>query len=334
MVKTSSSQTAYAWTKSSIPATLVSVSSNDVGDQLVSATGKSFGSLFVGDNNATASSTGYTNSITWTKLTGAPTADYTQVTNTGSGQFIAACASESLGSYATNNGIFLSTDFGNTFLFKVITTDSQSWYGIAMNATSQYILTYNGNTELWLSKDFGSSFQQITSIINYEIVSVAISYIGNCMAVGINTGTIWVSQDYGSNWLQLLDLPIGVWNSISINSNGTTIVASEYYTGVYLITYDSKQRKYIIKKPSTSSPINCSSVKFIETTATIVASQANGSLYLSNNLTSSWTPLYQGYKPLNWTSITANSIGSIITAVNDSNFDGQDYYTATLTFIE
>ena len=133
-----------------------------------------------------------------------------------------------------------------------MTTNSLAWQTTAMNSTGQYMLAGTNNTVLYLSTNSGSywniiagqaysnaAYGQGLPTVTGSWYTSAISSTGQYMATGLYGGAFYFSQNYGQKWTAYSNSPLSNslnWQSMSMSSNGSAIVASANASNVYNIT--------------------------------------------------------------------------------------------------
>lgn len=119
-----------------------------------------------------------------------------------------------------------STDFSN---------------GIATSDSGAIIYSlHTGNKVFKRSRNYGQSWEDVATPLNFYASSQRISTSGNGAVVAIADagGFIWISQDYGDNWVKKTnvisstypgfgDEGLGFWGRIWVSTTGSTIFVAE-----------------------------------------------------------------------------------------------------------
>ncbi len=142
----------------------------------------------------------------------------------------------SAGSSNAFNGIYKSTDSGDTFSRTAETNDifnsTQAWYDLALTVSSEdENIIYVGVLDIWKSTDGGDNFSQMNQWNNYFQTSYThadihfLRFIDGKFFAGTDGG-IYVSTDEGNNFTDLTkNLAISQFYRISVASDKLDVVA-------------------------------------------------------------------------------------------------------------
>ena len=169
---------------------------------------------------------------TWVK-TSAPSNNWSSICISSSGQYLAACV--------LSGNIYTSSDYGGTWV--QTSTQPMPAIKICSSSSGQYLATYiyssyNSHT-IYTSNNYGATWVQ-TSVTYENLISICSSSSGQYLAATGNNifnggnGYIYTSSDYGETWV-LSSVPTSIpYNGISINSNGSQLVAIADVGGIYI----------------------------------------------------------------------------------------------------
>ena len=150
--------------------------------------------------------------------------------NTDSTQ-LKAIAVSSDGNYRTvvTRNVYVSSDSGSTWDNKSSGSISGqlSWNAVAMSSNGQYQLVAGGATDVFLSKNFGFSWDlsgpPTPSGTYRDWTSVSISSNGGFLAVAERGGHVYASNDFGVNWQDITSGAAAgslAWQSLAISDDG------------------------------------------------------------------------------------------------------------------
>ena len=132
--------------------------------------------------------------------------------------------------------VYISRDGGNTFdrVTEAALTHSNVWAKhIAMSRDGRYILISayygGGGTGLFLSKDYGQSWERISGLIDDGFyLPVDMSSDGKYMIVGQDKNSyVYISRDYGVSWHKVESLGYGkTWGDVNIAKDNPAIMAA------------------------------------------------------------------------------------------------------------
>jgi hypothetical protein len=112
----------------------------------------------------------------------------------------------------TDNGIYLSTDYGNIWTVKI----GGSWTGVAMSSDGKIQTATVGGGQIYVSTDYGSTWVAKDSSRSWG--SVAMSSDGKIQTAAVGGGQIYVSTDYGNIWTAKESSR--TWSRIAMSSDG------------------------------------------------------------------------------------------------------------------
>ena len=140
----------------------------------------------------------------------------------------------------TINGIYLSTDYGNTWEQDItLNSNIELNNDINTNFISTMAMDLSGicislsiaNIGIYTTKNKGAGWSK--SLDNKNIVSISIDNSGKYICAvsslyDLNNGSIFISSNYGDTFVKS-NTPIKDWKTIKISGNGKKIYASCYY---------------------------------------------------------------------------------------------------------
>lgn len=152
--------------------------------------------------------------------------------------------------------IYISSDYGESFDNKKELTHNSSYAGnsaintSAINDSGQYMIMAEKNNGVWMSTDYGETWNLKFNAVNssgnlYTISTIvdrvdwrgsAMSRDGSLIVLTGKDDYIYVSKDYGENWYQLTEFGTKDWRKMSINTSNE----------VYLTEYNGKLYKFNI----------------------------------------------------------------------------------------
>jgi hypothetical protein len=133
-----------------------------------------------------------------------------------SGQYQSA----SIDSVDSSGGIYISNNYGNTWIKNPTSSTAQPWKSVTISASGQYqtAVVYAGS--IWISNNYGNLWIEKSSYM-YEWWSVSISASGQYQtAVEINSDGIWRSTDYGNTWTLSAGTTSQNWVSVAVSASG------------------------------------------------------------------------------------------------------------------
>lgn len=120
---------------------------------------------------------------------------------------------------------FFSSDFGQNFDLINSNVGAFGWLGAAMSATGQYIVLCSYGY-VYVSSDFGASFNAIFAIGFAYWSSVAISASGRYIWAVVNNGTSFTSGNFGSSWSSASGIPSVSNVAVSGSGQYVTLVSN------------------------------------------------------------------------------------------------------------
>jgi hypothetical protein len=139
-----------------------------------------------------------------------------------------------------SNSITLVTKGGSkppsapNFVQVASTVSSTRYFGVAISDSGQYILSAVALTTgqptsalLYLSTNFGSTFNSISGFSTFQNYSCAMSGSGQYMVMLVNGGFMYRSGDYGSTWQQVTNISTTQnWTGVSLSKDGKYCLAN------------------------------------------------------------------------------------------------------------
>lgn len=159
-------------------------------------------------------------------------AGFRRISSSTSGQYIAIMNNEGY--------VFTSNDFGVNFTRRVVSSQIYAGYfaDIEISGNGQKIIVPTDARlgKVYLSTDYGVSFQEFTNLPEKNWTTVEISGDGNTLVAAAMGDNIWTSRDSGSTWnMSVFGLAprYKSWGSASISYDGAMIgVTRNGYTVV------------------------------------------------------------------------------------------------------
>lgn len=196
--------------------------------------------------------------VTWNVTTALSDIRWSGITSDGSGQNLAACwglgnitvsndggrswhnsgapvdswmevVSDLSGAhlYATTFGGYLyrSADSGQTWASVQLLSDFSASSTLATSGDGQVVAVPFYSGPVFVSTDYGVSFDQVTTGNNFWTSVAVDSNVGNQIALTNGLGTVSISTSYGQNWtvLQAPDYP---WQTITSSADGQYLAAA------------------------------------------------------------------------------------------------------------
>jgi hypothetical protein len=95
--------------------------------------------------------------------------------------------------------------------------------------SGQYIAVPSATGKIWVSSDYGATWNAITAAGSRDWYDIKVSATGQYMAAVVNNGDIWASSDYGQTWVNQTEgttLSNRDYSFIEISDDGKYILAS------------------------------------------------------------------------------------------------------------
>ena len=202
-----------------------------------------------------------------------------------SGNNVAMSANGSVLYYTDyQTGVHVSTDGGSIWTQTSIPAIPSGFYNITCSADGATALCSVNNDGVYISRDTGASWILNTSLpIGVIWSTLSVSGDGKIMVVSVNLGGVYTSRDYGTTWTESVSLTNTMWNSISINTNGSRIIAVDLYEGIYIFNGASTPTG------TSKSPYN----------AATILRQAELAVAKNNELVQQVNSAYNNYSQLN-----------------------------------
>lgn len=179
------------------------------------------------------------NGITWEKSSKF-TKDWLKITSNSEGNILAAIS---------ETEVWVSTDYGQNWS-KSKSLEERRVYSIssiASNSEGNILLISVTRGNLWISKDTGSTWKEITSTGDIkQWSSVTSNSKGDILAATDLGGNIWISKNYGETWKEHLDNHVkknNYWSSIVSNRKGDKLAAC----GANIIMIDQFLTNWVIQ---------------------------------------------------------------------------------------
>jgi photosystem II stability/assembly factor-like uncharacterized protein len=213
---------------------------------------------------------------------------------------------------STNNFVYISNDFGNTWILS--TGSNGNWSDVSISNDGKYIIV-GGRDISKINSNSGNGFWQNLDF-NTNFVKVAMSDDGGYQTLARRSlSSLRRSASYGESFLSVG--PSKIWSAVSMSKNGeyqTALASGEYI-------YVSNNYGLTWLPVMTGIRENWSDVKVSSNGQFQFASVLGGNLYFSNNYGQFWS----GINLIkNWRAVSLNDNASILTAVSSM---GNVYYS-------
>jgi photosystem II stability/assembly factor-like uncharacterized protein len=208
--------------------------------------------------------------------------------------------------------IYTSNDYGVTWNSR--TTTGLNWRSASISSTGQYQLAVGGNSIIWVSVDFGNTWNAVETSRNW--FDVAISSSGQYISATVNNGYIYTSN---------IALPAGTVDQYSYSLGRLNNVASVFTNVIIPSTYGATW------SPNSSIGYwNTNRWKGVSVSAdglyqtAVSTNTGNGTIYTSSNYGVNWTARESSR---DWYSVSVSSTGLYQTAVagNTPIYTSSDY---------
>jgi photosystem II stability/assembly factor-like uncharacterized protein len=219
-------------------------------------------------------------------------------------------------------------DFGNNF--GIALNIKENWLAICMSSTGQFQTAIEEFGNIYVSTDYGQTWN-----INYNIGNAMSNCVGMSETGKYQTASngvhIYTSNNYGATWMEVYSLgSSNVFVCISLNGRYQTVVScgdTIYQSRNFGLTWEN-----ILTDP------NSDLYNSIETFPTAGCAMsftgeiqviASENIYLSTNFGHTWNPIFtdDDFIEKNWDSIAISSDGSYQTALDS----GGDIYVSSDT---
>ena len=150
-----------------------------------------------------------------------------------SGQYLTFCTNS-----GSSNFVYTSSNYGKSFVQNTTITSNNGFQGMAMSASGQYQTLGSNDLNLYISTDYGQTWQTPTTGLSYTSNAISISASGQYQVVG-SFEQILYSSDYGNNWnvISISNLRFCYGISISASGQYISIVGdNSYYNSSYIFT--------------------------------------------------------------------------------------------------
>jgi hypothetical protein len=138
-----------------------------------------------------------------------------------SGQYVTFCTNRNPYNY-----VYTSSNYGKSFIQNSTITSANGFQGIAMSASGQYQTLSSNYPHLYISSDYGQTWNFPTTGSTYGSSAISISASGQYQVAG-SFEEIYYSKDYGNNWSVISVSNSGSFTGISISASGQYISATE-----------------------------------------------------------------------------------------------------------
>lgn len=200
---------------------------------------------------------------------------------------------------------------------------SGSWKAVAGSEDGVIVYAAEGDSNIFVSEDAGSTWRTDLSSTVESWVSIASSVVGDILFAVTASGTVYQSIDYGSNLGVLPDISSELgWTSVACSSNAQYVIAAEASGGTVYYNTSGGLGAW-------TSSVSVSGIGALAVSANlsaIIASQSYGGagyVYVSTDGAGTWTNV--GLPLLNWSGVAANASGNILMA---AAYDGAVYVSS------
>ena len=136
-----------------------------------------------------------------------------------SGQYLTFCTNS-----GSSNFVYTSSNYGKSFVQNSRITNANGFQGMAMSASGQYQTLSSNYPYLYISSDYGQTWNLPTTGSTYGSSAISISASGQYQVLG-SFNQIYYSKDYGNNWTVISINSIGACYGTSISASGQYISA-------------------------------------------------------------------------------------------------------------
>jgi hypothetical protein len=247
------------------------------------------------------------------------------VTTSADGTKLAIAGSKPNGDY-----IYTSADSGATWTAQ-LGSGKHAWYAVSSSADGMKIFAadaglnssgvINGTGYLYLSKDRGSTWTQLTSGGQHFWTSISASADGSVITAGDFNGYTYVSRDSGNTWNQQVNLgSSGAW-IVNTSGDGSKLTVA-HYTGLIYRNIPSCPwtPETTLGKHNWTSITSSADGGFLAATTDSLPDPTNsvfsGTIFTANGKCGtgwSWTPQYTAGQRF-WMSITSSFDGTKLLA--------------------
>ena len=275
--------------------------------------------------------------VTWAEnnptLNTPPTGDigWRAIASNADGDRIVAVSREPTGFDPSQNNIWLSSNYGETFSIQtdpaVSITSTSFWRAVASNDTGATLVAGTEGGATYRSIDFGSTWAGPVSVGN-DLRCLTCQTAGGgptntkfaatTDTGGGGTGNIWTSTDSGATWTQRnLGLPGNQpppgqqWRGIASNGDGTKLVAVIEAGDIWRST-DSGATWDAMAAFATTPPtlnLNWQDIASSSDGTVLVAVPEGGNIWKSTNSGTDWIEDTTVGDIKDWRSVASNAVG-------------------------
>jgi photosystem II stability/assembly factor-like uncharacterized protein len=183
------------------------------------------------------------------------------------------------------------------------------------------LATGNGNDEIYVSNDYGSTFHAVTRTDSINLYSTVMNQAGDRIFVGQSVGVLFVSKDYGASFAPQSTVPYtGYYSTMSCNEDCSYLLATST-TGVTLSTDTG------VSWNTTALPRNSDYSTVLSGSGQYqFAAGYRQNIYRSQDFGTTWSTA--GNSPFtNWVSVDCDSTGQYVVASSSEKgiFLSSDY---------
>lgn len=244
----------------------------------------------------------------WTQ-TSATNQQWTSITSSSNGMFLAACVN--------GGGIYTSNNYGNTWIQTSAT--NQQWKYIESSSDGSFLACIT-SFEIYISNNYGSTWNSVFNLTYAGLNTIALSSNGSFL-VAVGSFVILTSSNYGANWTNISNTDqtvySNVWQSITASSSGQYLAATcQNNQGVYTSNNYGASGSWILT--SVTAAPNWYGITSSSDGSFIAATSYTNGIYISSNYGNNWTQTTA--INANWLQIVSSSNGTFLAAIVQNGY--------------
>jgi photosystem II stability/assembly factor-like uncharacterized protein len=207
-------------------------------------------------------------------------------------------------------------------MWTLTTAPYANWVAAASSADGNKLVAVADGGSVYVSTNSGAVWIAATNAPSDYWVCVAISADGSKMAAAIDGGTIYTSADYGTTWKQT-KAPTNYWESITCSADGTRLAAAAFSDGLnnaapgqIHLSQNSGLDWGTPSDPATNLWQFWLSIASSADGSKLVAVNAAGSIYTSQNFGNSWSQTSAPNE--SWFGVASSTNGNHLVAVGNA----------------
>lgn len=232
-----------------------------------------------------------------------------------------------------NLDTFSFTDYGNNWTNPTVITpgqttpdlNNQKWLCISMSSLGQYQNVAEEGGNVYVSNDYGSTWNHainigVSDIVNNTNASISIGSSETGLYQTVSNGSnIFISSDYGNTWKNVYSLgKSDVYVSVSLCGKYQTVLScgdSIYSSSDYGKTWNRyNDEESSLYNAIETFPTGVVSMSFTGQHQTIVSEN----IFVSNDYGQTWVDVFDDFSDLNWKYVSISSNGQYQTAVEST----------------